>query len=1030
MKFNVPFVLMRNPIRSISERNIIPDVLPNEFREGIYLSSTELFSEMIKNSQIKQKEKEKIKLSLLKYWLRSCTRSTPFGVFAGSTLLTLKNHQSEIILAPTEEHTRCLRLDMNVVVEIINNTLLIKDIRDRVKYYPNNSIYETPTSYRYVEYSIISDLRKYKLVSVEKTKYLEAILLKAAKGILISDIINLLVRLEDVEEFQAKEFVETLINSQILYSELEPAITGTNPFTVFVEYLRSINIENNIIKNILNIERVLDLPYGGIMHLNELQRLINNIGFDLKTGKNLFQVDLFMATKRNILNSDLVNKIVNQANDLKSLSREYQNEDLENFINKFILKYDKAEVQLNIALDAEIGIGYGDTDSQIGENKLVDDLPTYISPLYDKTRYDHINRMVSKKYLDFLANPRDNILLKEEDLKQLQENTKWHQFPNSMFLLGSLIKTGNNDELNDFTFDLVTYTGPSAGNLLGRFTQGNNILYNNTIKLLDDEEMQNSECIYAEIVHLPQARTGNVILRPILRKYEIPYVGISGISKDKQIPISDIMVSIKNGKVFLRSRIHNKQIITRLTSAHNFTNQSLPLYKFLGDLQFQGLASPNLWDWGIFSDLKYLPRVCYKNLIIKKAQWKIEEKQFKIILHESLDKQIKDFRKNNNIPTLVVFIENDNELLIDFENTSGINLFLHLLSKYKVLIVNEFLFNEENCYVKDMSNAAFCNQLVIPVCYNEDKLSIATSNSLNTTVKRSFLPGSEWNYYKLYCGSNTADKLLTQCIYPFVKKSFENLLFIKFHFLRYRDEFPHLRVRFYNTDLEKQQQLNTLFLIEVEKLLLAGLITKLTIDTYERELERYDPNLIDMVEGLFYNDSIACLAFLDLLDDSDEGNNFRMLFSLRGIDFILNDFGFEITEKHSILKILQQSFFSEFGSSPALQKKLNSKYRQYQQLIFSHLSQENDESNNILEAIQVFKNRSLANKPIIDAINRKVTENNIQTNDLIMSLIHMFMNRMFVTKNRKIELVIYHFLEKFYLSQIALSKNNYGEIVK
>ena len=53
------------------------------------------------------------------------------------------------------------------------------------------------------------------------------------------------------------------------------------------------------------------------------------------------------------------------------------------------------------------------------------------------------------------------------------------------------------------------------------------------------EEALQPDAVFAEVVHLPEnGRTGNVILRPALRAYEIPYLGQSGVPAERQIPVT------------------------------------------------------------------------------------------------------------------------------------------------------------------------------------------------------------------------------------------------------------------------------------------------------------------------------------------------------------------------------------------------------------------------------------------------------------------------------------------------------------
>ena len=67
------------------------------------------------------------------------------------------------------------------------------------------------------------------------------------------------------------------------------------------------------------------------------------------------------------------------------------------------------------------------------------------------------------------------------------------------------------------------------------------------------EEALQPDAIFAEIVHLPEGRIGNILARPVLREYEIPFLGRSGAPPEQQIPVTDLRVSVAGSRVVLRS---------------------------------------------------------------------------------------------------------------------------------------------------------------------------------------------------------------------------------------------------------------------------------------------------------------------------------------------------------------------------------------------------------------------------------------------------------------------------------------------
>jgi len=590
-----------------------------------------------------------------------------------------------------------------------------------------------------------------------------------------------------------------------------------------------------------------------------------------------------------------------------------------------------------------------------------------------------------------------------------------------MYLMGNLLKPLNCAINGDnFKFNLLAFGGPSGGNLFGRFTHGCDEIENATKIILEKEQNEYPDSIFAEVVHLPQARLGNVLLRPVLRTFEIPYVGKSGADNDCQIPIDDLWVSVQQNKVLIRSKRLNKYIIPRMTTAHNYLHKSLPAYKFLCDLQGQGYASPKMWDWGSLNLLSHLPSVIYKNIIIMRERWRVELKEFGDLPNneEGYLAYFAMFRKKRKIPARVLYLENDQNIFLDLDEVKGIDLFLKYLSKNKTIIIEEFLFNDKNCVVTDSALHPHANELIIPIHNTIKPPPVSYKSHPDIKIKKTFYLNDEWLYFKIYGGPKSIDNILNKQIASFIEANGFNA-FEQFFFVRYKDDFSHLRIRFYNSDISKQNALQINFVALLRPYLDEHLIYKIVLDTYTREVERYGESLIIVTEKLFHNDSLAVLRINSLLNEISEPKKFRLLLALRGVDILLDDFKLTIHKKKDLLQYINRNL-SQTKNSPG-QKNLNEKYRRYQKLVFSYMDAAQDNLNETTDAVTIYYHRSVQNKPHVDFIlaELKNADNEVFF-ELLSNYIHMNLNRLFITQQKKYELIVYHFLERYYLSQIAI----------
>jgi len=291
------------------------------------------------------------------------------------------------------------------------------------------------------------------------------------------------------------------------------------------------------------------------------------------------------------------------------------------------------------------------------------------------------------------------------------------------------------------------------------------------------------------------------------------------------------------------------------------------------------------------------------------------------------------------------------------------------------------------------------------------------------TVKRTFTLGDEWLYYKLYCGPKTADDILAQIIKPVADELLSKELIDKWFFIRYTDPKTHLRVRFHYNNPENIYHIISLVNSATRTFIENDLLWKIQIDTYQREIERYGANTIELAEELFFYDSYMIVRMIDMIE-GDEGEEIRWLFAVRAIDSLLDDFLFSEIQKLNLLESLKDGFGREFGMNKMLKFQLDKKYRNKRQGISEIMNRENDTKSDIKSLFNLLSQKSQSVIPIAKKIleieNMKKLQRPID--DLIRSYIHMLMNRLFKSKQRMHEMVLYDFLFRYYKSEIAKRK--------
>jgi hypothetical protein len=685
-------------------------------QESIFLGSPVLFEEIQKfiHGDIKnEKEINRIKLSVLRYYTRMSSRCTPFGLFAGFSLGRLGN-ETNVCLKTSENHVRYTRLDMHYLCNLAQTISKHEKIKESLLYYPNTSLYKIADKMRYVEWYFKNSKRIHQISAVDYSDYIALILMKAKSGALIEELANSIID-EDITYEEGKEFIYSLIDAQILVSELEPSITGKDFFVQIINVLQKIDLGNDILKNRLSeisqlLNRLDNSPTGTALGIyKEIEKIIKEINIPYEQ-KYLFQTDMYKPVEKAVIDRQIVENITETLCLMNKITLPFRGTTtLAKFAENYYQRYEEREMPLLLVLDTESGIGYPVNSGDI--NSLLDDLMLPYNMSEQDIKWNRIESILHKKLMDANKTNAYSIEIQEKDFEFLKAN--WNDLPVTFSCMCELFTINQDHTL----LYILNAGGSCAGNILGRFCHITKELEEYVCSITEYEQQQNLNVIYAEIVHLPESRIGNILLRPILRPYEIPYLAQSSVGEEYQIPATDLYISVKQNNIILRSKSLNKQIIPRLTTAHNFSFNSMPVYHFLCDMQTQGLRPGVGFHFGsLANEYDFLPRAVYKNVILSLAEWKINTKEFNVLI-ENKDKNalietIHKWRLEKQIPRYVTLADGDNELLIDFESCLSIQMLYSVVKKRIVFKLQEFLFDETKALVKDKAGNSFTNEFI------------------------------------------------------------------------------------------------------------------------------------------------------------------------------------------------------------------------------------------------------------------------------------------------------------------------------
>jgi thiopeptide-type bacteriocin biosynthesis protein len=1002
------------------------------FLEAIYIASPDLYNEclnlMLYPDSKDEKKQRKLIVSLTKYYVRMSTRCTPFGLFSGCSLAEWSKTGQEIKVA--KAFSRKTRLDMHFLCNLSEHVERMPEVKYSLVYFPNSSLYNPGDTFRYIEYEYINGYRSYRISSVEATDYLVKLVKDSKAGLSYKELLHKIQSGTGASENDARVFLDEVISSQVFVSELEPVITASDFSELLLGKLKMLLIRLPDCEELRQVYKILHKAIGllneldrevtsGIAAYKEIVEELKLLGISFEERK-LFQVDLVTGDGIKTCLPGSIQEQLKEAIDLCSmLTEEPSIITLTNFRKKFRTRYENAEKPLLEVLDVECGIGFGDYEVQDNSGDFED---VYFG---SKAINDSINWTGRTKYLfEKLSEARKrNALQIELDLEEIKAIKAPSEFrmPPSM----SVIFRRYLDQHGSERIVFENCVGVSGISLMARFAHADPAIGKLCREIASAEQELNSGIRFAEIVHLPERRVGNILLHPVFREFEIPYLAQSSIEEEARILPENLLVSVSGERVILRDRISGREIIPRLSSAHNFNRESLPVYQFLASLQSQALNLTAGFNWGELSNLfQFYPRVTYKNAILSLATWKLTDKDLRPLIEASEMEQMErmqEFIGKWDLPQAFVVSEGDNEMLIYASNRLSVLTFLDIiknkttvrLKEFPCINEGKFLYGAEEYGMQYMAAILKNTSTYIPDRFKE---TLCTEEKM---PDRRFVPGSEWVYVKLYCGIHEADRLIKTVVHDTVSNFRSSGLIDKWFFLRYSDPDFHLRIRLHVANKENVASIISQLCNILQVYVGDFRVWKLQFDTYDREIERYGGSTIEIAESYFSSDSDAVTGLLRYNDGQIDPTT-RTIWLLKAIDDLLTIYRMSLDLRFKLMVQLRNSFANELNAGKVTNSQIDTKFRKIKNLIEKALSGDRSMFDGIFfDLLDKRKGEMIYQAEQIINIHKE-GKRTVGVDNMLSGFIHMTCNRVFTTHARQQEFIIYDFLSRYYRSRLAI----------
>ncbi len=827
---------------------------------ALAVASPSLHGQMARDQMARDQASERrarASAGVLRYLIRMSTRATPFGLFAGVGLARLDD-ATDLALGAFPGTTQA-RPDMGWLMALVGLLEARPEVRAQLRLLANPAV-RIVGGRAQLDESVGADGRvDGGPVTVRASGAVRRALAAAREPVRWSDLAAQLTEELAAAPERVERLLTTLWEQTFLLTELRPPLTGPSPAQHVLERLADVPAARE--EHDALAEVVADLAAWDQAPLAERPGRLEVVGERMGAlvpayDRSTVQVDAALDLPRDRIAAAVGDEAARVAELLLRLGPAGDPDPLESMRSAFVARYGAdAEVPLLDLLDPETGLDHASGRSH-----------GHVPPQDLARRSAALRRLA----VDALRLGRTTVALDEEEMARLSVADPTAGSAPVSLDLSVFVLAASAADVDAGRFRLMP--GPNlgaqeAGRNLGRFA---GLLGEPALAAVHDlaaaEARAAPGVVHAELVFLPRdRRSANVAIRPTGHPLEI----VSGTTPGgPAAPLSELVVGVDDGRFVVRWPGVPGELVVH--AGHMLTHRQAPAAaRFLLDVARGRRRSLTPWSWESVGDLPFLPRVEAGRVVLAPAQWRLDEVAWPGGGRDA-GSGLSAWREAWQVPRHVYVATGDNRLLLDLEADDQVSLLrteLRRLGPGQTVVLHEALPGPEHAWLRGPAGGHL-PEVVVPLVQRRPAPSRPQTllrGTAYTSAERLRLPGSDWLYLRLQAPRARHDELIAGPVRGFAELALGAGLADRWHFLRYADPEPQLRLRFHGDPGTLVGKLLLEACGWVDGLVAEGVCGGLAIDTYQREVERYGGREgLAVAEEVFDVDSTTAADLLDL----------------------------------------------------------------------------------------------------------------------------------------------------------------------